>query len=100
MAKVIIHYDPLNGLTFPDSRNEHLVDEIVNKYQQGQDVEVVFGNEIPIYYVRLAVKKGNLNWEDVTFHYGDIVLPVNKDGRLPRWPKGFCDYIETVLSQL
>lgn len=100
MATLQVRYDPLEGFTVPDGKVEGMIDEVIGEYQSGEDQELTFGNEIPIDYIRLAIKQGKINWEDVTFHFNNIVLPVNKDGRLAKWPHGFCDYIETVLSQL
>lgn len=84
MSKIVIHYDPFDGYVVPDGRTEKLIDDLVEKYNSGQDMEVVFGNELPIYYIRLAVLKGKLDCNDVVFQYNDSLISIHKDGRLPR----------------
>ena len=97
MPKIEIRYDPDNGLVFPDNK----VESFVNNFNiLGRDIYVCVGSALIIDYFRLAVKKGKISCNDIVFLFNDEVLPINKDGRLPRWPIGFCDHLMDVLSEL
>jgi len=101
--RMIIVYDDLIGHVMPDGLVEHYVDEVITQFKR-EDIEqlLIFGNQIPIDYFRLAVKKGKINCNDIVFRFrqdGEDIR-INENGRLQRWPGGFCDYIETILSQL
>jgi len=60
--------------------------------------------------IRLAVKQKKLESSKVQLHYivrpdlkkgAEVVMPkILPDGRIERWPNGFFDQYETVLSQL
>jgi len=57
-------------------------------------------NEPPILAVRVAVAKGQLSTDEVTLRFKGEDLPMNKDGRLDRWPEGFCDTSDKLLMEL
>ena len=74
------------------------VEEWYQSIRTGGDFYI--SSEIAVTRVRVAVKEGELNPEDVSFCYKGICQFPDKDGRLAQWPEGFCDVSERLLERL
>lgn len=94
-----IVYDPIEGIVYPDGKTQDMV-KVALRWIKLQDQTLTIGSELFIQYVRVAIVAGDIDCTDVQIKYKDQVLPLNKDGRIERWPAGFCDYYEDCLSNL
>ena len=97
---ITIEYDPEIGLVLPDGLIEEYVNRIVRRIQNNEPMYITVGGELIIDYLRLAVKQGKIDCNDIIFKYKDEFIACNSDGRLSRWPNGFCGYLTDVLRQL
>lgn len=50
--------------------------------------------------IRVLIKTGEIDMDDVEFHFDGQVLVHNKDGRIENWPNGFNDTTLELLTQL
>jgi hypothetical protein len=53
---------------------------------------------VPISVIRLAIAKGEINYNNVVFIYNNITLNINEYGSIIDCPKGFCD-IQIKISE-
>jgi hypothetical protein len=60
----------------------------------------IVSNSLVIDHFRLAIKKQQIKHTDISFLFNDEILPPTEEGRLNRWPQGFCDYQARVLAGL
>jgi hypothetical protein len=97
---IIVRYGK-GGRPFSD----HLCEEtLLEAEKSGGDVLFFTSSENMVTAARVLKCEGKLpdlriEWQ----HSADEEpwdLEVNKDGRLPTWPKGFCDHIDDWLSRL
>ncbi|AND75076.1 hypothetical protein pf16_153 [Pseudomonas phage pf16] len=89
-------YDPINGTAVTDGNAEAFA---ANVLKSGLE-QVTVGNTIMIDMFRVLVVRGTIKHTDLKFKYGDVVLSVHENGRLPVWPQGFCDTPEGLLLEL
>ena len=100
MKKVVIVYDPIEGLCVPDG----LVTSEVNKALEGAsnvldtELNLVISSSDLIDQWRLMRKYGKIDELLIIFNGKEI--EVNSKGGMPHWPKGLCDYNVHRLSQL
>lgn len=98
-----VTYDAVHGMATPEGIAEKLADEWI----QHGNLELVLSTELPIDWLRVAIKKGKLSINNFELFYQPqglniepIKLEVNDQGRVARWPMGFCDQLTHALSQL
>lgn len=83
------------GESISDFEIENYVnDKIKNK----QDILTSTG--LVIDYIRVLVKEGSLTCSSVEIYFEKDKLKIDENGRLDRWPKGFCDKFEELTSRL
>ena len=93
--KTII-YDPVYGQAIADAKIESFVQEFLNSdYDQ-----LIVGNENIIDQFRLEVKKGNYDYQKIVFVFNGATISMDKNGRILKWPVGFCDYQDKRLCEL
>jgi hypothetical protein len=98
MTEYKVHYNPHKGTPISDGR----VTEFVDAYLiSGGTIEV--STENVINELRCRVKEGTVS--GVTFYFNDEngcmhTIEPNTHGRLPEWPKGFCDTWDRHLDRL
>ena len=51
-------------------------------------------------WVRVLVKDGLIDWNDITVHFHDQELKIDKNGSMNEWPHGFCDTNLNALTRL
>ena len=59
-----------------------------------------YANELMIHALRAEIHDGTIDHNDIIFKYGDLEQKADKNGRLERWPIGFCDAYEQVFSRM
>lgn len=102
MGILTVEYDKDNGIVAPDGKLEEQVNAFVDCFHNfgKKDKHVLIANSLMISYLRVLVKKGKLDYNDVMFKYKDTLIAVDKDGRLSYWPEGFDDMWDKYLNIL
>ena len=100
MSKLIVEYDPDNGLAFTDSKAKEYIDYAINS--RSITPHVVIGNELLITLFRCAVVKKKIEHTEIEFLFKGKTIKISKCGGCEEWPKGFgdmdIDAIEVLLS--
>ena len=85
----------------PDDAAAAYVDSVLARFRQdGYPEGFSCGQEVVVNELRLRVQRGELAPEQLVFVHEGRHLPVNRAGRLPAWPRGFCDVASRQLSAL
>ena len=94
-----VEYAPDNGTTVPDNQVRSYVKMIVDSYNaMGNKVfTVTVGSEILISAFRTLVKKGEL---EMQVKFGEVLIPVDTDGRLTFYPPNYPDVNCDILLEL
>jgi len=95
-----VTYDPENGSVVPDSGVPAFVEYVLSDYRCDIKYAVSVGSEVLINGFRLAVCRAELDPDEIVFIFKGEELVVNAEGRLPVWPRGFCDLTTHQLSEL
>jgi ferredoxin-NADP reductase len=99
-----IVYDAELGHALPDGKVRAFVDQLAKENNEAADLTAesvwCIGTEQIIDHIRLAIKDGKISHEQVIFEYKGEEIRSDKDGRLPYWPKGFCEITSQVLMNL
>lgn len=78
--------------------SDFAIEEWFDKVKGGGDFKVSV--EMAVTRVRVAVNEGDLSHEDVVIVFRDMEQAPTINGRLHRWPDGFCDTFEKLLERL
>jgi len=100
MLKIIYSQD---GEHMADHAVKGWVSNLVNNYVEDSDSVVSVSNELAIETMRIEIKHGNIDSKEVLFFNGqddEFGIRVDKDGNLEEWPKGFCDFKDSILETL
>jgi len=112
---LVIRYDPENGTPVADAKAEAFVTihtkieampEIDVNFAAGSpereafmaDAHLTVSTENAVNAARCLRKEGDL--DSLVFLYGDEILVCDRNGRLDRWPEGFCDATGNWLVRL
>lgn len=92
-----ITYDATNGTAIRDGQADMIAEMLIHK-----DGLVCFetASSSLITSVRVAIKKGLIPFQKVTFVFDGKEIKPDVNGRLPEWPKGFCDHESIRLAIL
>ena len=99
MSKLIVEYDPDNGLAFTDNKaKEYMYYAIKNR---SITPHIIIGNELLITLFRCAVVERKIKHTEIEFLFKGKTIKISKHGRCEEWPKGFGDHdmnaTETIL---
>lgn len=107
---LVIKYDPINGKVVSDGLIKDWADNILKKYTKLKSIKIVkektvimnitVGLSVMIDATRVLIMKGKLNYKEVFYQFRGLNLRVDKNGRLPVWPEGFCDVYDDILEEL
>lgn len=97
---LIVEYDPILGDHEPDALIHGYVIRMIHTFLNETEgtLHRVVANELMIMEVRVAIKQKRLNHEQVIFRFKGQDIHAHSNGRLPNWPKGFCDTYEKLLT--
>lgn len=90
-----IEYSP-QGEAIADSAAE----DRAREFLKGDTDTINVSTDNFIYAVRALIHENFIAHTDVQFHFNDLFLHPDRNGRLTLWPSGFCDYNEKWLSRL
>lgn len=103
MGKLIVTYDPENGIHYPDGIMQQKVDDHI-RYATLADVGDTFSNEVSnelyIEFLRLAVIQGKIIPENVIVIFKGKEIFIDKFGSLSECPQGFCDTMSKLLRAI
>jgi hypothetical protein len=116
-VRLFVEFDGYDGIAVPDGKASEYVANVlrtVTKEFAQEDlypdeiidpVKVRVGTSLMIDFFRLAVVSGSLKPEHIKFVFKDHkdsknLLEVDENGRLSRYPEGFCDHTTEVLAKL
>lgn len=102
LKKLVIAYEPENGIPYSDALTEQRFREIVERLIEGpyDHAKTFPSTENFIYVARIAIRE---NWYpdvEYEFQFNHQVIPHNQNGKLEHWPKGFCDKTDDYLQRL
>ena len=102
-----VKYDPETGYVCGDAYVNAFVVNVVNKNNADKSLahKITVGSVLIVDEFRLQVKLGNLDKNDILFVYdsddGTVNhIPVDKNGSIQHYPKGFCDYYDILAMKL
>ena len=90
-----ITYDAIAGDPMPDGK---AIPYLLELQKYDRDFELCTSSEILIDAARLLFIQGEISKPRLFFQGSEIEL--NDDGRLSRWPLGFCDEHTKILSEI
>lgn len=90
-------YTSLNKDAVADYKAEKIAREFLLNLNQAS---ISVSTENFITALRCLIMDGVYPPNQVTILYEGHRLSIDKDGRLPDWPKGFCDYTESFYLRL
>jgi hypothetical protein len=104
---LIVEYKPTNKVaSIADGDIESFVNAVISDYLEAITIHsdyimnITVSNELVITQFRVAICKENIKHTDICFKFNDDILLPTIDGRLPRWPEGFCDHNAKLLAIL
>ena len=105
---LIVEYDPNNKLVaIADGETAQFVDNALRfhrKYQTKYGIdnmyEITTSNQLVINEFRLAVLRGYIPFDQLTFKFAGELIPVSINAKLYDWPEGFCDLNAKQLASL
>lgn len=97
---IVLEYDDKKGIPVADGLSDSFCNDLINKHSNNDSINIVVSTTNVIDYMRLKIKQGFIDPSNVCFKFQHHELYSDKNGRLEKWPKGFCDYQFDVLSQL
>jgi len=86
------------GEAISDFNYEHWLNNVKNNLDSNNVFKV--STSVPVYAVRLAIAKGEIDHTKVKFKYKDRESSVNKYGVVNYWPAGFADVIDILTSKI
>jgi len=103
MKKIYATYDPHSkeATLLTDASVEPYVTELVKIFNDNDsDLHLVFAQDIVLLALRVLMSEGKIAHEHVELIYEGVVVPVDSDGRINKWPRGMGDYELNLLSRL
>jgi len=100
---IVIEYDPIEGKHMPDScmsTEMQSITESLNLIDEDGVLALKYANETMVMMTRLLVKRGLLNHENIIYRFNGIDMHIDRDARLDKWPKGFCDNFDNMLDEI
>jgi len=101
--KLVIEYSE-DGEAIADLKVSQWMECVLDRIKKSPDsvhtTTLHVGTAIMVDAVRVAIKREQLNHEDVTFQFKGQILNVDKNGKIDNWPKGFCDTTLIYLEEL
>lgn len=79
---------------------DHNADKFARGFLKGDETYCKVSTENVITAVRVLVHERRYPHDKVAFLFNGKHLYPNKDGRMPDWPVGFCDYQDRMLDCL
>lgn len=95
--KLIVEYDPDNGVAFPDNKSEDYVENIIETPVKQR---IVIGTELLVELFRCAVVEKKIKHTEIKFLFKGEIIDIDKYGTCREYPKGFGDVNINVLSRL
>ena len=89
-----------DGMIFSDFEMESIAEIIVDYIKKGKDEVFEVSSELLIHAIRVFIKEGKININDIEIQFNGEKIPFDKNGRSDYWPDGFCDTNEKLLMRL
>ncbi|OME54116.1 hypothetical protein BSK59_16175 [Paenibacillus odorifer] len=95
-----IEYSP-NGISISDFNVVEFARTFCKNHNEfNEDAIYVVSSEIFIDAMKLMIVEGLISHEDIVFVYNNEKLKVNYLGEIERYPSGFCDAGQKILSNV
>jgi len=98
---VTIEYSS-EGLCISDFMADKFAELVSRMATSGVAWTTNVSSEIAILSVRAAISRGEIPNNLVIIRYGDEDIPIDRHGRIDKYPPGFCDkydqYLEDILG--
>jgi hypothetical protein len=102
MIKLKVIYMPHNNvkLISDGDSEKYVMDYIKDTVDNYKENALLTSQEMIVSWVRIAILRKLISYQDVEFLFEDKVIFPDKYGHLDNWPKGFCDYNDNILTEL
>lgn len=67
---------------------------------RGVDIHIIVASDMPIAMLRVMIREGNIDTDDIVFKFADKTVPHLPTGRIEHWPEGMGDYMSKLLCRL
>ena len=94
MKKLVVNFSD-KGTAIPDLKVKEWAEYAINQHLTlpGDETTIEVGTMVMINAIRLAVKRGTLDCNNVVFKYNDDMIKISKEGEFDHWPIGFCSHV-------
>lgn len=96
-TRILLVYDPVHGEPIADGLAYEFVYSVIKSTEERL---IYTATSLVVEYFRLAVFRKDLSPTELMIRFNDIDIFVTSDGRFTQYPKGFLDYVETILMEL
>ena len=103
MKQLYVTYNPYatNVHLLNDAGVEAYVSDLVGLFNENDsDMYLTFAQDIALLVIRVMMKEGTIDHKHVKLIYDGENVPIDKDGRINKWPRGMGDYELNLLSRL
>lgn len=99
---IVVYSD--KGEAIPDPKaaewTDSIIDKIDNALDNVTDITIAVGTMVMIDSIRLAILQERLDYQKVYFQFKEEKWQANKHAKLEKWPVGFCDTHDIILTHL
>ena len=96
---ITLEYDALNGMVLPEGMVKPFVTEFI-RLNKGQDIKLIFGQELILQEFRLALANGILSINSFRLMFDNQEVAFTYDFKIEHWPKGLCDYSDNCIRDI
>lgn len=96
---ITLEYDALNGMVLPEGMVKPFVTEFI-RLNKGQDIKLIFGQELILQEFRLALINGAFSVNDFQLMFDNREVKFTYDFKIDQWPKGLCDYSDQCIRDI
>jgi len=98
--KIIIEYCE-EGEYLPDHEVQGWYDDLTQNIKNGVvNGHIRLSSELMVEMTRLLVVRGILKRDEIIYRYKGEDLLISKNGRIHKWPKGFCDNRDNIMEEI
>jgi len=97
---ITIEFDAINGQPIADGLVEEFVINTLSQHNTDKNIQISVSNALVIDQFRVFVKNKYISNEMIQFLFQGQIINPTSNGRIEKWPKGFCDHQMYLLSKL
>lgn len=99
MTKLYVEYAQ-DGIKLSDEEAFNFSSRCVDLIKGSQPNAIKVSNSIAILSIRVAIKRGEIDLDDIVLLFNNGPITIEKDGAIHHWPIGFCDHVDILFEEL